>query len=33
MTEAGTGLEKGYFPEATAIIEKEIQAIVGPSQD
>ena len=33
MTEAGTALEKDHFPEATATIEIEVQAIVGPGQD
>ena len=33
MTEAGTGLEKGHFPEAIAAIEIGVQAIVGPGQD
>ena len=33
MTEAGTGLEKGHFPEIMATIELEVQAIVGPDQD
>ena len=33
MIEAGTGLEKGHFPEAITIIEKGVQAIVGPGQD
>ena len=33
MTEAGTGLEKGYFPEDITTIEIGVQAIVGPSQD
>ena len=33
MTEAGTGLEKGHFPEAIAAIETEVQAIAGPGQD
>ena len=33
MTEAGTGLEEGHFPEVIVALEKEIQAIVGPSQD
>ena len=33
MMEAGTGLEKGHFPEIVAIIELEVQAIVGPGQD
>ena len=34
MTEAGTGLERGYFPENMAtMLEIEVQAIVGPGQD
>ena len=34
MTEAGTGLEKGHFPETVAtMLEIEIQATVGPGQD
>ena len=33
MTEAGTGLEKGHFPEIMAIIELEVQATVDPGQD
>ena len=33
MTEAGTGLEKGHFPEIMATIELEVQATVGPGQD
>ena len=33
MTEAGTGLEKGYFPEAITIIEIGVQTIVVPGQD
>ena len=34
MTEAGTGLEKGHFPETIAtILEIGVQAIVGPGQD
>ena len=33
MTEAGTGLEKGHFPEAMAAIETEVPAIVGPGKD
>ena len=34
MTEAGTGLEKGHFPEIMAtILEIEVQATIGPSQD
>ena len=32
MIEAGTGLEKGHFPEAITI-GIEVQAIVGPGQD
>ena len=32
MTEAGTGQEKGHFPEIMATIELEVQATVGPSQ-
>ena len=32
MTEAGTGLERGYFPEIMAIIELEVQAKVDPDQ-
>ena len=32
MTEAGTGLEKGHFPEIMAIIELEAQATVDPGQ-
>ena len=32
MTEAGTGLEKGHFPEIMAITELEVQAIVDPGQ-
>ena len=30
MTEAGTGLEKGHFPEIMTTIEIGVQAIVGP---
>ena len=30
MIEAGTGLEKGHFPEAIITIEIGVQAIVGP---
>ena len=30
MTEAGTGLERGHFPEIMAIIELEVQAKVDP---
>ena len=30
MTEAGTCLEKGHFPEIMAIIELEVQATVDP---
>ena len=33
MTEAGTGLEKGCFPEIMAIIELEVLAKVDPGQD
>ena len=33
MTEAGTGLEKGHFPETLAAIEIAVQATVGPGQD
>ena len=33
LTEAGTGLEKGHFPEIMAIIELEVQAMVDPGQD
>ena len=33
MTEAGTGLEKGCFPEAITAIEIEVQALVGPGWD
>ena len=34
MTETGTGLERGHFPEIMAtMIETEVQAIVGPGQD
>ena len=33
MTEAGTDLEKGNFPEAIAAIETEVQTIVDPGQD
>ena len=33
MTEAGTDLEKGHFPETIAVIEIGVQAIVGPGQD
>ena len=33
MIEAGTGLEKGHFPEAIATIEIGVQAAVGPDQD
>ena len=33
MTEAGTGLEKGHFPEIMAPIELRVQATVGPGQD
>ena len=33
MTEAGTDLEKGHFPEAITTIEIGVQAIVGAGQD
>ena len=33
MTDIGTGLEKGYFPEAIVAIEIGVQAIAGPGQD
>ena len=33
MTEAGTGQEKGCFPEIMAIIELEAQATLDPGQD
>ena len=33
MAEAGTGLEKGHFPETLVVIEIGVQAIVGPGQD
>ena len=33
MTEAGTGLENGHFPEIMTIIELEAQATVDPGQD
>ena len=33
MTEVGTGLEKGHFPEIIAITELEAQAAVDPGQD
>ena len=33
MTETGTGLEKGHFPEIMGTIELEVQATVGPGQD
>ena len=33
MTDTGTGLEKGHFPEATATKEIGVQAVVGPGQD
>ena len=33
MIEAGTGLEKGHFPEAAVAIEIGVQAIAGPGQD
>ena len=33
MTEAGTGQEKGHFPEAMTTIEIGVQEVVGPGQD
>ena len=33
MTEAGTCLEIGHFPEIMAIIELEVQARIYPGQD
>ena len=33
MTEAGTGLEKGHFPEIMPTVELGVQAIVGLGQD
>ena len=33
MIEAGTGLEKGHFPEALTTIGIGVQAAVGPGQD
>ena len=33
MTETGTGLEKGHFPETIVTIRIEVQGIVGPGQD
>ena len=34
MTEAGTGLERGHFPEIMATMQEiEVQAIVDPGQD
>ena len=33
MTEAGTGLEKGHFPEAIIAIGTGVQAIAGPGKD
>ena len=33
MIEAGTGLQKGCFPEAIAATEIVAQVIVGPGQD
>ena len=33
MTETGTGLEKGHFPEAIVTIEIGVEAIAGPCQD
>ena len=33
MTEAGTCLEKGNFPETIVAIEIGVQATIGPGQD
>ena len=33
ITKVGTGLEKGYFPEAIVAIAIGVQAIAGPGQD
>ena len=33
MIEAGTGLEKGHFPETIITIGIGVQTIVGPGQD
>ena len=33
MTETGSGLEKGLFPEIMATIELRVQATVGPDHD
>ena len=33
MTEAGTRLEKGHFPEIKSAIELDVQSIVDPGQD
>ena len=33
LTEAGTGLEKGHFPETLAAIEIGVQVTVGSGQD
>ena len=33
MIEAGTGLEKGHFPEAITTIKIGVQTIVDPGQD
>ena len=33
MIEAGTGLEKGHFPEAITTIGLGVQGMVGPGQD
>ena len=33
MTETGTGIEKGHFPELMTTIELEVQAAVDPGQD
>ena len=33
MTEAGTGLEKGHFPEIMTVKELEVESIVDPGQN
>ena len=33
VTETGTGLEKGHFPETLVAMEIGVQATVGPGQD
>ena len=33
MIDAGRGLQKGHFPEATTSLGIGVQAIVGPDQD